>query len=194
MYKRYRSDRFRSDCLKCAKQKKNKNKQVVWHFKTNVVMKLVHCTQRKLLWHCSDSKGDTPHSIYWLSSLLSLSSSEIVHVWKDSHWNGEGPKHSAQMVVDGVNFLTETVYSISAQPTKVLTNWVADKIAPSYWKPNAEITVSWMNWGDPIGLSHSFRYSSLAALSFVQKEFWTYRLAQASLPWLWWGLLFVLFK
>lgn len=67
---------------------------------------------------------------------------EIVHVWKDTYLSGDGPKHSAQMVVDGVNYLTETVYSISAQPSKVLTDWVADKIAPSYWKPNSDIIVS----------------------------------------------------
>lgn len=46
------------------------------------------------------------------------------------------------MVIDGVSYLTETVYSIGAQPSKVLTDWVADKIAPSYWKPNTDIIVS----------------------------------------------------
>lgn len=68
--------------------------------------------------------------------------SEIVHVWKDSKFFGEGPTHSAQMVIDGVNYLSETVYSIGAQPSKALTEWVADWAAPSYWKPNAEIIVS----------------------------------------------------
>lgn len=66
---------------------------------------------------------------------------EIVHVWRDSQFSGELPTHSAQMVIDGVSYLTETVYSIGAQPSKVLTDWVADKIAPSYWKPNTEIIV-----------------------------------------------------
>lgn len=68
---------------------------------------------------------------------------EIVHVWRDSYLSGDGPKHSAQMVVDGLSYLSETVYSISAQPSKVLTDYFADKIAPSYWKPNAEIIVSY---------------------------------------------------
>lgn len=71
--------------------------------------------------------------------------SEIVHVWKDSQFNGEGPTHNAQMVIDGVSYLSETVYSISAQPSKALTDWVADWAAPSYWKPNAEIFVSELN-------------------------------------------------
>lgn len=68
--------------------------------------------------------------------------SEIVHVWKDAKFPGEGPAHSAQMVIDGVSYFTETVYNISAQPSKALTDWVADWAAPSYWKPNAEIIVS----------------------------------------------------
>ena len=67
---------------------------------------------------------------------------EIVHVWKDAYVNGGGPTHSAQMVVDGVSYLSETVYSIGSQPTKILGDWIADKIAPSYWKPNNEIVVS----------------------------------------------------
>lgn len=73
--------------------------------------------------------------------LLHLCSTEIVHVWKDEKWPGEGPTHSAQMMIDGVNYLSETVCNISAQPSKALTEWVADWAAPSYWKPNAEIIV-----------------------------------------------------
>lgn len=66
-----------------------------------------------------------------------------MHVWKDEKFPGDGPTHSAQMVIDGVNYLSETVYSISAQPSKALTEWVADwAVNPSYWKPNAEIIVS----------------------------------------------------
>ncbi|XP_055324244.1 zinc finger FYVE domain-containing protein 1-like isoform X2 [Sitodiplosis mosellana] len=65
--------------------------------------------------------------------------SEIVHVWKDTKFTGDGPTHSAQMVIDGVSYLSETVYNIGAQPSKALTDWVADWAAPSYWKPNAEI-------------------------------------------------------
>lgn len=45
------------------------------------------------------------------------------------------------MMIDGFSYLTERVCNISAQPIKAMTDCVADKIAPSYWKPNAEITV-----------------------------------------------------
>lgn len=67
---------------------------------------------------------------------------EIVHVWQDHYQTNDGPKHSAQMVLDHVNYLSETITSISAPPSKVLTGWFADKIAPSYWRPNAEIIAS----------------------------------------------------
>lgn len=56
--------------------------------------------------------------------------------------SGDGPAHSAQMALDGVNYLTETVGKISAQPLKAVTSWVADKAAPSYWRPNFDIIVS----------------------------------------------------
>lgn len=51
-------------------------------------------------------------------------------------------QNSAQKVLDGVSYLTEAVTSIGAPPTKLLTSWVADKIAPDYWRPNNEIKVS----------------------------------------------------
>lgn len=68
--------------------------------------------------------------------------SEIVHVWKNGKVSGELPAHSAQMALDGVNYLTETVGKIGAQPLRAVTSWVADKAAPSYWRPNFDIVVS----------------------------------------------------
>lgn len=66
--------------------------------------------------------------------------SEIIHVWKGSRYQTKGPNYSAQLVLDGVSFISETVASVSAQPTKTLKSWVADKVAPTYWKPNSEIS------------------------------------------------------
>lgn len=83
---------------------------------------------------------------------------EIVHVWRDSCLSSDGPKHSAQMVVDGVSYLTETVCSISAQPSKAFTDWVADKIAPSYWKQNSEIIVSRFVFGIVKKLRRTIHY------------------------------------
>lgn len=55
----------------------------------------------------------------------------------------KGTQNAAQRVVDGVTYLTEAVSSISAKPTKIVSRWVADQIAPTYWVPNFKITVSY---------------------------------------------------
>lgn len=47
--------------------------------------------------------------------------------------------NTAQRVIDGVSYITEAVANVSLQPTKALTAWVADQVAPSYWRPNHEI-------------------------------------------------------
>ncbi|XP_063697419.1 zinc finger FYVE domain-containing protein 1-like [Culicoides brevitarsis] len=65
---------------------------------------------------------------------------EMIHVWKGSKYHAKGPNYSAQLVLDGVSFITETVQSVSAQPTKSIKSWVADTVAPKYWRPNSEIT------------------------------------------------------
>ena len=66
----------------------------------------------------------------------------MVHVWKDSKFMSRSATHSAQLVIDGVTYITDAVASVSAQPTKKIKSWVADKMAPTYWKPNCDIVVS----------------------------------------------------
>ena len=48
-------------------------------------------------------------------------------------------QNTAQRVIDGVSYLTEAVTNVSLQPTKAITAWVADQVAPTYWRPNNEI-------------------------------------------------------
>lgn len=48
-------------------------------------------------------------------------------------------QNTAQRVIDGVSYLTEAVTNVSLQPTKILSAWVADQVAPTYWRPNNEI-------------------------------------------------------
>jgi len=50
----------------------------------------------------------------------------------------------ARKVLDGVTYLSETVASVSYEPSRLLSSWVADQFAPKYWKPNAEIKVLFM--------------------------------------------------
>lgn len=53
--------------------------------------------------------------------------------------NSVASQNTAQRVVDSVSYLTEAVTNVSLQPTKVLSAWVADQVAPTYWRPNSEI-------------------------------------------------------
>ncbi|XP_018794630.1 PREDICTED: zinc finger FYVE domain-containing protein 1-like isoform X1 [Bactrocera latifrons] len=55
----------------------------------------------------------------------------IVHAWEP-----KGPTHSAQMVLDKVSTLGDALPKL--HPNAV-TGWLADWVAPSYWKPNSEI-------------------------------------------------------
>lgn len=38
-----------------------------------------------------------------------------------------------------MTYITEAVSNVSLQPSKVLSAWVTDQVAPSYWRPNNEI-------------------------------------------------------
>lgn len=70
---------------------------------------------------------------------------EFVHVWRGGDIIPKGPTHSAQMVLDGISFVKDTVYSYTQQPTKAISNWATDQVAPTYWKPNHKIIVSKFN-------------------------------------------------
>ncbi|KZC14494.1 PREDICTED: zinc finger FYVE domain-containing protein 1-like [Dufourea novaeangliae] len=63
---------------------------------------------------------------------------EITHVWNMANPSITS-QNTAQKVIDGVSYITEAVSNVSLQPTKVLSAWVADQVAPSYWRPNNEI-------------------------------------------------------
>nr|XP_034175309.1 zinc finger FYVE domain-containing protein 1-like [Osmia lignaria]XP_034175310.1 zinc finger FYVE domain-containing protein 1-like [Osmia lignaria]XP_034175311.1 zinc finger FYVE domain-containing protein 1-like [Osmia lignaria] len=63
---------------------------------------------------------------------------EVTHVWNTAN-NSVTTQNTAQRVIDGVSYITEAVTNVSLQPTKVLSAWVADQVAPSYWRPNNEI-------------------------------------------------------
>ncbi|XP_043522178.1 zinc finger FYVE domain-containing protein 1-like isoform X2 [Frieseomelitta varia] len=63
---------------------------------------------------------------------------EITHVWNTAN-NSAITQNTAQRVVDGVSYITEAVTNVSLQPTKVFSAWIADQVAPSYWRPNNEI-------------------------------------------------------
>ncbi|XP_008191766.2 zinc finger FYVE domain-containing protein 1 isoform X2 [Tribolium castaneum] len=69
---------------------------------------------------------------------------DIVHVWPGEkhhfqHKSLLGSQNSAQKVLDGVTSISNVVASVGSQPTKMISDWVTDQIAPGYWRPNNEI-------------------------------------------------------
>ncbi|XP_055380400.1 zinc finger FYVE domain-containing protein 1-like isoform X2 [Condylostylus longicornis] len=65
--------------------------------------------------------------------------SEIVHVWKGRSIKSKDEVPSGQILLDSVNYISGAIGNVVQQPTKAITDWVADKTAPSYWIPNSEI-------------------------------------------------------
>lgn len=67
----------------------------------------------------------------------------------------------ARKVLDGVTYLSETVASVSYEPSRLLSSWVADQFAPKYWKPNTEIKV----------IIHCFKIINIYLCSFKCNSF-----------------------
>ncbi|GFY72984.1 zinc finger FYVE domain-containing protein 1 [Trichonephila inaurata madagascariensis] len=65
---------------------------------------------------------------------------EICHVWPDLDGSTPAPQNTAQYVIDNLSTVSEIVSSIGAKPTKAISSWVADQIAPSYWIKNSNIS------------------------------------------------------
>ncbi|XP_040577741.1 zinc finger FYVE domain-containing protein 1 [Lepeophtheirus salmonis] len=71
---------------------------------------------------------------------LSIIQSEISHIWPGER-TLQGTQNAARLLLDGVTTIGGTVSNLStAVPAKTMSNWVTDKIAPDYWKPNSEIS------------------------------------------------------
>lgn len=51
-------------------------------------------------------------------------------------------QNAAQRVLDGMSYMIQSVSEYSAGPTKAVAAWLTDQVAPPYWRPNNEITVS----------------------------------------------------
>lgn len=81
--------------------------------------------------------GLTDHSILlgraWLTDLPLLFQSDA---FLSTHQN------AAQRVLDGMNFVIQSVSEYGSGPTKAVTAWLTDQVAPPYWRPNVDITVS----------------------------------------------------
>uniref|UniRef100_A0A8C7Y7P0 Si:ch211-11n16.2 n=1 Tax=Oryzias sinensis TaxID=183150 RepID=A0A8C7Y7P0_9TELE len=80
---------------------------------------------------------------YWMGNQDPESSvvrSEVKHVWDGSDAFLSSQQNAAQRVLDGMNFVIQSVSEYSSGPTKAVTAWLTDQVAPPYWRPNVEIT------------------------------------------------------
>ncbi|XP_031139541.1 zinc finger FYVE domain-containing protein 1 [Sander lucioperca] len=66
--------------------------------------------------------------------------SEVKHVWEGSDTFLTNHQNAAQRVLDGMNFVIQSVSEYSTGPTKAVAAWLTDQVAPQYWRPNTEIT------------------------------------------------------
>ncbi|XP_036414787.1 zinc finger FYVE domain-containing protein 1 [Colossoma macropomum] len=81
---------------------------------------------------------------YWMGNQDPESSvvrPEVKHVWQGSEAFQTDNQNAAQRVLDGVNYVIQSMAEYSAGPTKAVTAWITDQVAPPYWRPNAEIIV-----------------------------------------------------
>ncbi|XP_061781318.1 zinc finger FYVE domain-containing protein 1 isoform X1 [Nerophis lumbriciformis] len=65
--------------------------------------------------------------------------SEVKHVWEGSDTFLTNHQNAAQRVLDGMNYVIQSVSEYSTGPTKTVTAWLTDQVAPLYWRPNTEI-------------------------------------------------------
>jgi len=49
--------------------------------------------------------------------------------------------HSSRRLLEGVEAVVSVIGNVASVPSKVVSGWVTDQIAPSYWTPNSQIKV-----------------------------------------------------
>ncbi|XP_040188991.1 zinc finger FYVE domain-containing protein 1 isoform X1 [Rana temporaria] len=79
---------------------------------------------------------------YWFGNqdpVDTIVRTEIQHVWPGADGFLKDNNNAAQRLLDGVNFMAQSVTEMSIGPTKAVTSWLTDQIAPAYWKPNSQI-------------------------------------------------------
>lgn len=57
--------------------------------------------------------------------------------------NFVGSTNSIQKVLDSVTYFSDVVANVGSQPTQAVKTFITDKINPSYWRLDRDITVSY---------------------------------------------------
>jgi zinc finger FYVE domain-containing protein 1 len=65
---------------------------------------------------------------------------ELKHIWPGQQ-NNVGTSHNlSRKIIDNVSYVSEAISSVSSKPTMLAKQWMADRVAPAYWVPNADIS------------------------------------------------------
>ncbi|XP_069064189.1 zinc finger FYVE domain-containing protein 1-like isoform X1 [Pleurodeles waltl] len=65
---------------------------------------------------------------------------EVRHVWPGCETVSMENHNAAQRVLDGVTGVIQSLNEYSLGPTRAVTSWLTDQVAPAYWRPNSQIT------------------------------------------------------
>ena len=64
---------------------------------------------------------------------------ELKHIWSGQQ-NHVGTSHNlSRKIIDNVSYIGESIHNVSAKPTMIAKQWMADQVAPSYWTPNSDL-------------------------------------------------------
>lgn len=80
---------------------------------------------------------------YWFGNedpIKTVVRTELRHVWPGENLAPLDSANAARRFLDNVSYVTDAVSSLSIPPSRALTNWITDQVAPDYWIPNSEIT------------------------------------------------------
>ena len=50
--------------------------------------------------------------------------------------------HGSRRLLEGVEAVVSAIGKVTSVPSKVVSGWVTDQIAPAYWIPNSQIKVT----------------------------------------------------
>ncbi|XP_063050208.1 zinc finger FYVE domain-containing protein 1-like [Engraulis encrasicolus] len=79
---------------------------------------------------------------FWFGNLDPVNTvvrTEIQHMWPGCEALLRDNSNAAQRLLDGVSLVAQSVSELGGKPTRTLSSWITDQIAPPYWRPNALI-------------------------------------------------------
>ncbi|XP_065661273.1 zinc finger FYVE domain-containing protein 1 [Hydra vulgaris] len=117
------------DCMVCPKTTENQDSPLIGLAKYAWSGYVLECPQCGVIYRSRQ---------YWYGNRDPVENSvrtEIKHVWPGSCLP-HNHQNAARRFLDGMNVFASAITDMSAKPAKAVTNWITDKVAPSYWTPN----------------------------------------------------------